>query len=174
VDDGRAEVTGGGTTASSGLSASFERLSLHADEWGPERVMCEGLDLVRDASWADECRLYAIRDDVAVEVAARPAPASPRDAGGVPLDWFPWGLAPVNPRRFVLVADARPLPSSANGDATLGQLGTASCLHLPILERQRPVGALHLYWAEPHLAWDDERGRLLRLLGRFLLGRCPA
>ncbi len=166
-------MTGSGTTAASGLSASFERLSLHADEWGPERVMCEGLDLARDASWADECRLYAIRDDVAVEVAARPRPVSPRDRDGLPLSWFPWGLAPVNPRRFVLVADAAALPSGPSGDPTLGDLGASSCLHLPILERQRPVGALHLYWTEPHVAWDDERGRLLRLLGRFLLGRCP-
>lgn len=135
--------------------------------------MCEGLDLVRDASWADECRLYAIRDDVALEVAARPAPVAPREPDGVQLSWFPWGLAPVNPRRYVLVADARSLPASPGGNETLGALGTTSCLHLPILERQRPVGALHLYWAEPHLGWDDERGRLLRLLGRFLLGRCP-
>lgn len=174
----------GGTTTPSGLSAAFERLSVHADEWGPERVMCEGLDLVRDASWADECRLYAIDDERVREVAARPTPIQPRDPDGVPLDWFPWGLAPVSPRRFLLVAEADLLPSAPprptdDGAArdpvpTLGELGTCSCLHLPILERQRPIGALALYWAEPRLAWDDERGRLLRLLGRFLLGRCSA
>lgn len=166
-------MTNGRTVATSGLSASFERLSLHADEWGPQRVMDEGLDLVRDASWADECRLFAIADDVAVEVAARPVHHDPDGEDvAVPLSWFPWGLAPVNPRRFVLVADAAILPGSPAGHRSLGDLGVTSCLHLPILERQRPVGAMHLYWREPRLDWDDERGRLLRLLGRFLLGRC--
>jgi GAF domain-containing protein len=166
-------MNAGGRTATSGLSASFERLSLHADEWGAQRVLDEGLDLVRDASWADECHLFAITDHVAVEVAARPVRHNPdgRDRA-VPQSWFPWGLAPVNPRRFVLVSDATMLPASPSGTRSLGDLGIASCLHLPILERQRPVGAMHLYWREPRLEWDDERGRLLRLLGRFLLGRC--
>ncbi len=173
ADDRRASVSGRSATAPGGLSAAFERLSSHADEWGPERVMCEGLDLARDASWADECHLFAIRDDHAVQVAARPSPTADQAEPPVPLTWFPWGLAPVNPRRFVLVADAAALPTNPDGLPTLGDRGVASCLHLPILERQRPVGALLLYWSEPHLAWDDERGRLLRLLGRFLLGRCP-
>lgn len=158
-------------TAASGLSAAFDRLSAHADDWGPERVMCEGLDLVRDASWADACRLYSMHDDTAFEVAARPSPTVPRDGDGLPLSWFPWGLAPVNPRRYLLISDAAGLPSAPGAAGCLGDDGTTSCLHLPILERQRPIGALHLYWAEPHLGWDDERGRLLRLLGRFLLDR---
>jgi len=137
--------------------------------------MDEGLDLVRDASWADECHLYAIRGESALKVAGRPARpqcAIDDDPAGAPLSWFPWGLAPVNPSRFVLVADAAGLPSSPDGGATLGDAGTCSCLHLPILERERSIGALQLYWSEPRLAWDDERGRLLRLLGGFLLGRC--
>lgn len=164
-------MNAGTAPATGGLSAAFERLSTHADDWGPERVMCEGLDLARDASWADECRLYAVGDEHAVAVAARPTPASDAEQPRVPLSWFPWGLAPVNPRRFVLVADASALPAAPDDATTLGELGTRSCLHLPILERQRPVGALHLMWSEPHLVWDDERGRLLRLLGRFLLSR---
>jgi GAF domain-containing protein len=73
----------------------------------------------------------------------------------------------------VLIGDAALLASAPGAGPTVGELGARSCLHLPILERQRPIGALHLYWAEPHLAWDDRRGRLLRLLGRFLLERCP-
>ncbi len=157
-----------------GLSSSFQRLSTHADDWGPARVLDEGLDLVRDASWADQCHLYAIRPHAAVQVASRPTRRACGDDSGSPLDWFPWGLAPVNPTRFVLVADARGLPASASATTTLGDLGARSCLHLPILERERPIGALHLYWSEPRLEWDDERGRLLRLLGGFLLGRCPA
>lgn len=174
ADDRRAVVSRRSTTAPGGLSAAFERLSTHADEWGPERVMCEGLDLARDASWADECHLFAIRDEHAVQVAARPSPSADELVETLPLTWFPWGLAPVNPRRFVLVADAAALPAGPEASATLGDRGVASCLHLPILERQRPVGALLLYWSEPHLAWDDERGRLLRMLGRFLLGRCQS
>lgn len=172
ADERQQQVSSGSTTPSRGLSAAFGRISQHADEWGPDRVLCEGLDLARDASWADECRLYAIRDELAVEVAARPTPVAPRDPDGLPLTWFPWGLAPVSPRRYVLVSDASILPSDPTGSTSLGDCGTSSCLHLPILERQRPVGALHLLWSEPHLAWDDERGRLLRLLGRFLLSRC--
>ncbi len=55
--------------------------------------------------------------------------------------------------------------------AVLGDLGIRSCLHLPILERQRPVGALQLAWCSPHDEWDDRLGRLLRILGRSLLSR---
>ena len=167
-------MTDAATWTTTGLSASFERLSLHADEWGAHRVTDEGLDLVRDASWADRCHLFAIGDGGAELVAARPADDGPGIGHGpLPLGWFPWGLAPVNPRRFVLISDATILPSHPGG-APLGDLGIASCLHLPILERQRPVGALHLYWHQTRLQWDDERGRLLRLLGRFLLGQAPA
>ncbi len=155
-----------------GLSSAFQRLSAHADDWGPQRVLHEGLDLVRNASWADECRLFATRGTSAVEVAARPS-RTRGPAVAEPLSWFPWGLAPVNPSRFLLVTDATGLRSTSTGTRTLGELGTRSCLHLPILERERPIGALHLCWREPRLEWDDERGRLLRLLGGFLLGRCP-
>lgn len=158
------------------MTAAFERLSEHADEWGPERVLCEGLDMIRDTSWADECRLYSVRADTAsaVEVASRPSPSGVREANSrevAPADWFPWGLAPVNPRRFLLITDAATLPASPGAICTLGDAGFASCLHLPILERQRPIGALHLYWREPHVEWDDQRGRLMRLLGHFLLTR---
>ncbi len=83
----------------------------------------------------------------------------------------PLGLAPLNPQRYLLVEDAAALPSSPDSDQTLGDLGIRSCLHLPILERSAPVGAVHLYWTEPRLNWDDQRGRLLRTLGRFLLAR---
>ena len=161
-----------GRAATPGMAAAFERLSDHADEWGPERILCEGLDLIRDSSWADECRLYSVLSDtaVAIEVAARPGPSEPRTA--VPTDWFPWGLAPANPRRFLLIADATRLPASPESARTVGDEGFASCLHLPILERQRPIGAMQLYWREPHVAWDDQRGRLMRLLGHFLLTRC--
>ena len=160
------------TTGPAGLSADVARLSRHADGWSRERVLDEGLDLVRDATWADACRLFRIDEGGhAEEVAARPADLAPR-LGRQPATWFPWGLAPVNPRRFVLISDAAALACTPDGSPLLGEIGVVSCLHLPILERQRPIGAMQLFWTEPRLAWDDERGRLLRLLGRFLLDRC--
>jgi len=175
---------------SGGLSAAVERLSEHAGEWGTERLLDEGLDLVRDSTWADVCVLHAVGSHTATVLARRPGAVGHAEdlplAGlpeEVPADWFPWGLAPVNPRRFLLVDDASPLPSAPRSSAptsstprpapTLGELGVRSCLHLPILERSRLVGALHLYWVEPRLAWDDDHGRLLRTLGRFLLDAAP-
>lgn len=163
----------GSTIGSTGLGASFERLCANADAWRPDRLVDEGLDLVRDSSWADRCALYSVRDGAVRLVAHRPA--SDADAATRPdPGWFPWGLAPVNPQRFVLVEDARRLPAAPEGSSTLGDQGVRSCLHLPILERTVPIGALHLLWHEPRLAWDDDRGRLLRTLGHFLLTRAAA
>lgn len=160
----------------SGLSAAVERLSANAGEWGPQRVLDEGLDLIRDSTWADVSLLYALDRRVARVVAGRPDPRAAETGVPVagiapvqPRDWFPWGLAPVSPKRYLLVEDAAELTATPSG-GTVGQLGMRSCLHLPIMERSTPVGAIHLYWAEPRLAWDDDRGRLLRMLGAFLLG----
>ena len=44
-------------------------------------------------------------------------------------------------------------------------------MHLPVLERQTPVGALQLFWGEPLAAWDDQLGPTLRNLGRFMVAR---
>lgn len=153
-----------------GLSAAVERLSEHADEWGAGRLLDEGLDLVRDSTWADVCTLHAVEADGVRVLARRPGwqvPTGPPDL--VPTSWFPWGLAPVNARRFLLVEDASVLSMAPAPAPTVGEVGFRSCLHLPILERSVPVGALHLYWVEPRLAWDDDHGRLLRTLGRYLL-----
>jgi len=158
-----------------GLGAAVARLSDHAEEWGGERLLDEGLDLVRDSTWADVVLLHSVERDRVRVVARRPGRAGfdgshsgPDLPDLVPGDWFPWGLAPVRPKRFLLVDDASLLPVSPGGPS-VGDLGLRSCAHLPINERGRPVGALHLYWAEPRLAWDDDHGRLLRTLGRFLL-----
>lgn len=156
-----------------GLSAAFERLSIHSTEWSSERVLDEGLDLLRDCSWADASMLYSVRPDAALELCRRPHSPWPTPTE-LPTDWFPWGLAPVSPQRFLLVEDARILPIAPGSTETLGSIGISSCLHLPILERSVAVGAMHLYWTEPRLNWDDERGRLLRSLGRFLLARAGA
>jgi GAF domain-containing protein len=165
-------MTGQGAATQLALSSAVDRLTAHAAEWSTERVLDEGLDLVRDRSWADASALYALDEGRVHALCRRPsAPgASPAE---LPLDWFPWGLAPVSPQRFLFVEQAAPLPVDPTGSTTLGDLQVSSCLHLPILERQQLIGALQLYWTEPRLVWDDDQGRILRSLGRFLL-RCAA
>ncbi len=153
------------------LTAAIDRLTGHVDDWTTPRLLDEGLDLVRDASWADACALLRCDGPSILPVHTRPADVVGDEgpiASAVPDSWFPWGLAPVRPDRFLLVDDARPLAIEPDG-RTLGDAGVRSCLHLPLLERGEPVGAIHVFWSEPHLAWDDDRGRLLRSLGRFLL-----
>jgi len=155
------------------LSASVDRLTAHADNWSTGRLLDEGLDLVRDVSWADSCALLRVSRGRVHVVHARPglpadSPVPPVD-GSVPTGWFPWGLAPIDADRFMLVDDARSLPAGPDGPTTLGELDVRSCLHLPLRQKGRTSGAIHLFWNEPRLAWDDDRGRLLRTLGRFLL-----
>jgi len=152
------------------LSAAVDRLTAHAGDWSTQRVLDEGLDLVRDCSWADGSALHATRGDGVVALCRRPATDEDRHDES-PADWFPWGLAPVSPRRFIFVEQAGNLSASPAGPTTLGELGISSCLHLPILERDQPIGALQLFWTEPRLVWDDDSGQILRSLGRFLLGR---
>jgi GAF domain-containing protein len=151
------------------LSASVDRLTAHVADWSTRRLLDEGLDLVRDAAWADACALFRVGDDEVAVLHTRPTlrpDGSALDEGDVPrppvsavvpTDWFPWGLAPIQADRFVL------------DGATLGSLGVRSCLHLPLRQRGRTVGAIQVFWSEPRLVWDDDRGRLLRTLGRFLL-----
>ncbi len=165
-------MIGQGAATQLALSSAVDRLTAHAPEWSTERVLDEGLDLVRDRSWADASALFTLRGERVVTLCCRPA-ASDDQPDEQPADWFPWGLAPVSPRRFLFVEQAGLLPAAPEGRGLLGDLGISSCLHLPILERQQPIGALQLYWREPRLVWDDEQGRILRSLGRFLL-RCAA
>ena len=156
------------------LSAAIDRLTDHASDWTTPRLLDEGLDLVRDAAWADACALVRSEGDRVVPVHSRPLDATV--PGGpvppaVPDTWFPWGLAPVHADRFLLVDDARTLPATPEGSPTLGELGIRSCLHLPLRTRGAALGALLVFWSEPRLEWDDDRGRLLRSLGQFLLTR---
>ncbi len=161
------------------LSVSVDRLTAHASDWSTQRLLDEGLDLVRDVSWADACALVRVDGGEVIVVHSRPGQPSSADEASsvalpplhdVPTDWFPWGLAPIQADRFVLIDDARALPAGPAGTATLGSCGVRSCLHLPLRQRGRTVGALQVYWSQPRLEWDDDRGRLLRTLGRFLLG----
>jgi GAF domain-containing protein len=177
--------------AATELADSLEWLSLGAEHWDAERVLREGLDLVLAATGADSCQLFSVGDEIAFEVAARPGPVRSVDAG-VPADWFPWGLAAVRPRRFLYIADAAALPVSPD-DAAIGSSGApgsagtpgsagspgsadpaGSALHLPVIERQRVIGALHLRWTRPRPSWDDQLGPLLRLLARYLLAQSLA
>lgn len=168
--------------------AAIDRFCAASPAWSTARVLDEGLDLARDTAWAERAVLVAIsagatsdagtrcspvRGALISEVARRPAPdpSEPTDSGPLDPGWFPWGLAPVNPRRFLLVGDARALPVAPQSAVTFGQLGIRSCLHLPVLERQHPIGALQLAWSSPRTDWDDRLGRLLRILGRLLLSR---
>ncbi len=155
------------------LSAAIDRLTAHARDWPEDRLLDEGLDLVRDASWADSCALLRVEGDRVRPVHRRPAaPVEHAAPGGpVPVDWFPWGLAPVQPDRYLMVDDAAGLPLDPDGRVLLGDLGVRSCLHLPLRERDTTVGALQVFWNEPRLVWDDSRGGPLRTLGQFLLAR---
>lgn len=150
------------------LSSAIDRLGEKSADWDPGRAIDEGLDIVRDYCWASSCALYDNRSDEIELVGHRP---NVEELQGLTLDrsWFPWGLAPMNPQRFVFVEDARQLPAEPSSSIGLGELGIESCLHLPILERDRPLGFIQVFWSETRLVWDDEMGRILRTLGRFLL-----
>lgn len=150
------------------LSAAIDRLGEMSRKWSPERILDEGLDIVRDYCWAGSCALYVPQSGRIELVAHRPSSAE-----GCPLElpngWFPWGLAPMNPQRFVFVEAAGKLPALPGSEMKLEDFGIESCLHLPILERDVPLGYMQVFWPETRLVWDDEMGRILRTLGRFLL-----
>lgn len=167
----------GGMELNAGLSGRLSRLSENADLWGPDRVLDEGLDIARDATWSDSVTLVACRGSLVTAVAKRPT-IDASDPGaddvtphGCDPTWFPWGLGPVSPQRFLLISDAARLPASPESTRTLGDDGVASCLHMPLLDRHHAIGAIQLFWRSPRLEWNDEQGPLLRMLGRFLVDR---
>ncbi|MGB6059618.1 MAG: GAF domain-containing protein [Microthrixaceae bacterium] len=153
----------------SSLSAAVDRLSTNTPRWTNERLIDEGLDLIRDYCWAGSSALYGTRGGSAELIRVRPSTHPLEEPATISDTWFPWGLAAMNPERFIFVEQAEQLPALPCGSATLGDLGIRSCLHLPILERRRPVGFLQVFWPEPRLVWDDDIGQILRSLGRFLL-----
>ncbi len=156
------------------LSAAVDRLSTNTPRWTDERLVDEGLDLIRDHCWASSSALYRTRGDSTELVRVRPSTYPLCGTGQVPDSWFPWGLATMNPERFIFVEHAELLRSGPDSDMTLGDLGVQSCAHLPILEKRRPVGFLQIFWPETRLVWDDDIGQILRSLGRFLLSRSTA
>ncbi len=150
------------------LSTAIDRLSENAVGWGSQRTIDEGLDIVRDYCWAGSCALYDARSGDIRLIGHRPALENP-SLGPMPPSWFPWGLAPMNPRRFVFIEDAGLLSGTPDGTVKLADLGVQSCVHLPLMERDRPLGFLQVFWHETRLVWDDEMGRVLRTLGRLLI-----
>lgn len=155
------------------LSTAVDRLSANISLWTDDRLIDEGLDLIRDHCWASSSALYRTRRSSTELIRSRPSTYELCEAEPVPDSWFPWGLAAMNPERFIFVENAELLPSGPHSEQTLGDLGIQSCLHLPILERSRPLGFLQVFWPETRLVWDDDTGQILRSLGRFLLGRVP-
>lgn len=161
-------MTNNVTAPMTALSSAIDRLSEQSITWSSQRTIDEGLDIVRDYCWAGSCALYDSRSGGIRLVGHRPALDSDRTVT-VPKNWFPWGLAPMNPKRFMFIEDAGLLTATPDGAVTLADLGIESCLHLPLLERDSPIGYLQVYWPETRLVWDDNMGRILRTLGRFLL-----
>lgn len=156
------------------LLAQLQRVIDQSPYWNRDRLLDEGLDMLRDACWADSVVLYTYDQGNFVAAACRPkAPAYV--PGIAPSDWFPWGLSQVRPSRFLFIEDAGALavyPRPDTGYSTMYRLeefGIATCLHLPLNEREQPVGALQIFWSSPQQEWDDDLGRLLRTIGHYLL-----
>lgn len=151
-----------------GLSTRVDRLTSNSSNWSPERIIDEGLDIVRDHCWAASSTLYVSDDHHAIPVGHRPHLVD-RHRTAIDLSWFPWGLSSTNAERFIFVRDAGRLPVAPGSSVILGDHDISSCAHLPIIERGRPIGYLQIHWEEPRLVWDDDSGRALRVLARYLL-----
>lgn len=154
------------------LVTQIDRLTENTDIWSTQRIIDEGLDIVRDHCWAVSSALYRHSDDSVVLVGHRPR-LTGSDGKVIAADWFPWGLGGTNPERFMFVGNAGSLPFAEGSTETLADHGITSCAHLPMVERGRPIGYLQIHWGETRLVWNDDAGRVLRVLGRFLLGLVP-
>ncbi|MEI7887279.1 MAG: GAF domain-containing protein [Actinomycetes bacterium] len=133
----------------------------------PSEILRDGLDLIRQECRSDLVTLSSTRNHVVTNLGASPSWAVLESP--VSADWFPWGLGMVQPQRFLFLQRAELLPADPMNSRTLGDRGVCSSLHLPILERQQPIGALQIYWSTPRQDWDDHQGRILRSIGRLLL-----
>lgn len=72
-----------------------------------------------------------------------------------PLTWFPWSLGNVRATEYVFVRNADPLPVNTDG-ATIGTLGFASAVHLPLQGQNRDRGSLCCYWSAARSRWPSE------------------
>lgn len=152
------------------LASAVEALAHDSVDLDTNQLLDRGIRLVAEHTGADGAVLYRYDFDRVRVVRRLRSGWSPRPEE-LPSDWFPWSLGQVSPTRFLFVSDSRNLPIGPGASPVLGDIGVASCVHLPVLERQTPVGALQLFWGEPLSAWDDELGPTLRNLGRFMVAR---
>jgi len=157
-------------SAATDLAHAVEALAQESVELGTNDLLDRGIQLIAEHTGADGAVVYRYDHDRVRVVRRLRSGWSPRPEE-LPSNWFPWSLGQVSPTRFLFVADSRNLPIGPGASPVLGDIGVASCVHLPVLERQTPVGALQLFWGEPLLAWDDELGPTLRNLGRFMVAR---
>lgn len=153
------------------LVTEIERLTENIAVWPTDRLIDEGLDIVRDHCWAVSSVLYRRSGQSVIPVRRRPN-GNDHDDHVVDPGWFPWGLGGTKPERFMFIGDAGALPLVSDSVETLADRGITSCAHLPLVERGQPVGYLQIHWGETRLVWNDDAGRILRVLGRFLLGLC--
>jgi len=152
------------------LGRAVEALAQDSVEMSTNELLDRGIQLIAEHTGADGAVVYRYDHDRVRVVRRLRSGWSPRPEE-LPSNWFPWSLGQVSPTRFLFVADSRNLPIGPGASPVLGDIGVASCVHLPVLERQTPVGALQLFWGEPLSAWDDELGPTLRNLGRFMVAR---
>ena len=152
------------------LASAVEALAHESVDLDTNQLLDRGIHLVAEHTGADGAVLYRYDFDRVRVVRRLRSGWSPRPEE-LPSDWFPWSLGQVSPTRFLFVSDSRNLPIGPGASPVLGDIGVASCVHLPVLERQTPVGALQLFWGEPLSAWDDQLGPTLRNLGRFMVAR---
>lgn len=157
-------------TRANELARAVDALAQESVDLDTNELLDRGIQLVASHAQADGAVLYRYEHDRVRVVRRLRSGWSPRPEE-LPADWFPWSLGQVSPTRFLFVADGRNLPIGPGASPVLGDIGVASCVHLPVLERSQPVGALQLYWAEPLTAWNDDLGPTLRNLGRFLVAR---
>ena len=66
----------------SALSAAVDRLSSNTPHWTTERLVDEGLDLIRDYCWASSSALF--RSAPNKSAPNSPPPVSPRQSGPFP------------------------------------------------------------------------------------------
>lgn len=155
------------------LVAQIDRLTENIAVWPTSRMIDEGLDIVRDHCWAISSALYSRNGGSVTLIGHRPH-RSGQQYETIDANWFPWGLGGTNPERFMFIGEAGALPSTIDSTGTLADRGITSCAHLPLIERGSPIGYLQIHWGETRLVWDDDAGRVLRVLGRFLLGLGPS
>ena len=164
-DRNRQPAAGPDSTREQQLDAVISRSS----GWSPPRLLEAALELSLASTPADLPAMFAFAGDRVMCMGSRPRLLDSPLTADQSLQWFPWDLRNVNARRHVFVPDATHLRATPR--VTLGSLGIASVVHLPLDAPGNKKGALHLMWRDPRDEWDDCWGAQLRALGAFVLIR---